>query len=54
MLNCESVSQTLLTNPSKLRICLCRIPTVITETLIVSLRVLTGYASLPPTEKVNR
>ena len=30
--------QTFLTNPSKLTIFRCRIPTVITETLIVSIR----------------
>ena len=32
MLNIESVPQTFLTNPSKLRIYLCKIPTVMTET----------------------
>ena len=36
VLNVESVpSQTLLTNPSKLRIYPCKTPTVITETLIM-------------------
>ena len=34
-LNTESVPLKFFTNPSKLRIYLCKIPTVITETLIV-------------------
>ena len=35
VLNTESVPSTFLTDPSKLRIYLCKIPTVITETLTV-------------------
>ena len=35
LFNTESVSSNISYNPSKLRIYLCKIPTVITETLIV-------------------